>query len=123
MVVLGILIAIIACVVRRRTKEPISPPDSAEVGMLGIAHTGNDAETQKANHTEQNIASGATQSDAIPANGRHLPALLKSLRACELLKELRVGRLLLENLGTSAATSALAVVPPLLSIMHLIIPL
>jgi len=30
-VVLGILIAIIACVVRRRTKEPISPPDSAEV--------------------------------------------------------------------------------------------
>ena len=124
MVVLGILIAIIACVVRRRTKEPISPPDSAEVGMLGIAHhTGNDAETQKVNHTEQNIASGATQSDAIPANGRHLPALLKSLRACKLLEELRVGRLLLENLGTSAATSALAVVPPLLSIMHLIIPL
>jgi len=123
-VVLGILIAIIACVVRRRTKEPISPPDSAEVEMLGIAHhTGNDAETQKANHTEQNIASGATQSDAIPANGRHLPALLKSLRACKLLEELRVGRLLLENLGTSAATSALAVVPPLLSIMHLIIPL
>ena len=36
MVVLGILIAIIACVVRRRTKEPISPPDSAEVRKLGI---------------------------------------------------------------------------------------
>ena len=35
MVVLGILIAIIACVVRRRTKEPISPPDSAEVRILG----------------------------------------------------------------------------------------
>jgi len=30
-VVLGILIAIIACVVRRRTKEPLSPPDSSEV--------------------------------------------------------------------------------------------
>ena len=31
MVVLGILIAIIACVVRRRTKETINPPESAEV--------------------------------------------------------------------------------------------
>ena len=33
---MGILIAIIACVVRRRTKEPISPPDSAEVSTLRI---------------------------------------------------------------------------------------
>ena len=88
------------------------------IGILAIM-----LKTKKVNHTEQNIGSGATQPDAIPANGRHLAAILKSLRACELLEELRVGGLLLEKLGASAATSALAVVPSLLSLMHLIIPL